>query len=148
MSGSGYDAVVDVDDEVCQGKGSARPPSCDRDTSGQTVGFEMETNNALRAISATPTSRRISNSTLPTSTRRPTAAAKAHPRDCPLPPQLRLAILQSGSFGQSRSIHNSLTSTPRRFFPAAGQRCSPAPTSSMSSRATLTCTARSGSPLR
>ena len=154
MSGSGYDAVVDVDDEVrwTLTKLTHRYHQSLKHRLANKV-VPMRTH---RATSATPTSKKTSNSTAPTSPNPRAAAARspAPPAFCPLrqpprPPLERAARARpSATSGACPFTRSSSTSTPRPCCRAAGRRSSRAQTSSTCSRATPTCTGRFGSPRR
>lgn len=138
MSGAGYDAVVDVDDEVCVHACcvlfSPLPPS------------QADT-GVPRATSDTPTSRKTSSSTTRPSQRPRIARARAaQAPDCRLLPRLDpVRVPRSVTSGPSPSTPSSSMSTPRLFSRVAGRPCTRGLTSWTCWRATRTCTVRSGS---
>lgn len=146
MSGSGYDAVVDVDDEVRCAPGKLYIP-----TNTINLSILVKSNASLwltflRATSVIPISKKISNSTAPTSMSPPPHEAAArrqhrgshHPRHPPPPPQSAIS-------GACHSTRSSSTSIHPPFYRAAGRPCSRGQTSSTYWRGTPTYTGRFGS---
>lgn len=136
MSGSGYDAVVDIDDEVRTL--NALPLEL-------AIVLTILLTMLLRATLVTPISKKTSNSTLPTSMTQHLALERS-PQGVFLLPRLRppAAYLRSASSGPCPSTRSSSMSILQLSCRDAGLRCIPAQISLMCWRATPTCTDHSG----